>query len=414
MRILVVGQYFWPENFRINDITELLARAGCEVHVLTGAPNYPGGKVYPGYSATALRTERRGDVMIHRVPVVPRDRGGAVRLILNYLSFVVSACLFGPWFFRGKHFDVIFVYAPGPILQSIPGLWIGLLKRAPVVTWVQDLWPESLAVTGYIRNKSALRVVSWVVRWIYRHNDLLLVQSRAFVAPVTSIAGSTRVVYHPNPGELLSRESRESEPALQLRPGFNVVFAGNLGTVQALDTILGAAERTRDRRDLWWVIIGSGSRGEWLEQEVRSRALSQVVLTGRFPPEAMPKIFAQASALLVTLVRSPIMSQTVPSKVQAYLAASRPIVAALDGEGAKVVIEAGAGVACRAEDAGALAKTVVDLAALSDVERLRMGEAGVAYYREHFEPERLLLKLLEHFRRLKSSDSIPNVDRGRQ
>jgi glycosyltransferase involved in cell wall biosynthesis len=254
--------------------------------------------------------------------------------------------------------------------------------------------------------------VAMVVRWIYRHNDLLLVQSRSFIAPVSAMAGGTAVVYHPNPGDMVSRDSTPDEPALQLKPGFNVVFAGNLGTVQALDTILDAAERTRDRLDLWWVIIGSGSRGEWLQEQVKTRSLSQVVLPGRFPPEAMPKIFAQASALLVTLVRSPIMSQTVPSKIQAYLAAGRPVVAALDGEGARVVVEAGAGLACPAEDAAALAKVVVDLAALPEHERLRMGNAGREYYREHFDPERLLVKLLEHFRALRATDSIPETDRG--
>jgi glycosyltransferase involved in cell wall biosynthesis len=226
------------------------------------------------------------------------------------------------------------------------------------------------------------------------------------------MAGATPVLYHPNPGDVLSRENSDGESALRLNPGFNVVFAGNLGTVQALDTILDAAERTRDRPDLWWVIVGSGSRGEWLQQQVKSRSLSQVVLPGRFPPEAMPKIFAQASALLVTLVRSPIMSQTVPSKIQAYLAAGRPVVAALDGEGARVVVEAGAGVACPSEDAAALSKAVLDLAALPESERLRMGNAGREYYREHFDPEGLLVKLLEHFRTLRASDSIPETDRG--
>jgi len=176
------------------------------------------------------------------------------------------------------------------------------------------------------------------------------------------------------------------------------VFAGNLGTVQALETVLDAAEQTRAHPDLWWVLIGSGSRSAWLRDEVTRRQLTQVVLPGRFPPEAMPAIFAQASALLVSLVRSPIMSQTVPSKVQAYLAAGRPVVAALDGEGARVVVEAGAGVACPAEDAAALTAAVLRLKAMGAGELDTLGEAGRSYYRQHFDVEMLTGRLLELLR----------------
>ncbi len=284
MRVLIVSQYFWPENFRINEIAQMLAEQGCTVSVLTGAPNYPDGAVFRGYSATALKTERKGDVTIHRVPVAPRGRGTAIRLALNYLSFVISGCVFGPWMLRGKSIDAVLVYAPGPILQAIPGLWLGRLKRALMVTWVQDLWPESLSATQFVRNEFLLSAVAALVRWIYRRNDLLLVQSRSFIAPVSAMAGGTPVMYHPNPGEL-PPSTQVAAPALQLKQGFNVVFAGNLGTVQALETILDAAERTRYVTDLWWVVIGSGSRSEWLQEQVKQRGLAQVMLPGRFPPK---------------------------------------------------------------------------------------------------------------------------------
>lgn len=398
MQVLIVSQYFWPENFRVNEVAESLARAGCAVHVLTGPPNYPDGQVYAGYSALALTSERRGEVSVHRVPVVPRGGGGALMLALNYLSYVASACVLGPWLLRGARIDVVLVYAPGPILQAIPGLWLGLLKRAPVVTWVQDLWPESLVATQYVRNPLALRAIARVVRWIYRRSDLLLVQSQSFIQPVTTMAGGTPVIYHPNPGDLPAQGARTDAPSLRLNPGFNVVFAGNLGTVQALETILEAAAQTRDSTDLWWVIIGSGSRSEWLQQQVQRRGLSQVVLPGRFPPEAMPQILEQAAALLVTLVRSPIMTLTVPSKIQAYLAAGKPIVASLDGEGARVVVEAGAGIACPAEDAPALAEAVLRLKALPANEREVLGRAGYNYYLHHFAPEVLTQRLLAHLR----------------
>jgi len=395
MRVLIVGQYFWPESFRINEIAQSLVDAGCRVSVLTGPPNYPTGTVFKGYSAACMRIERKGELSIYRVPLVPRGKASALRLALNYLTFVLSASVFGPWLLRRQHFDAVLVYAPGPILQSLPGVWLAFLKRAPVSTWIQDLWPESLQVTGFINSRWALRMVAYVVEWIYRRNDLLLVQSKSFLEPVKAMAGDTPVVYCPNPGELSASGVATQVPAFHLKPGFNVVFAGNLGTVQALDTIIDAAERTRDQHDIWWVLIGDGSRSEWVGEEVRRRGLLQVVLPGRFPPESMPPIFQQASALLVTLVRNPAMTRTIPSKVQAYLAAGKPIIAALDGEGARIVAEAGAGVICAAEDARALSAAVLYLKRLSQHELACLGEAGRVYYRQHFDSDLLARRLMD-------------------
>lgn len=164
MRLLVLSQYFWPETFRITEVVQSLRDAGCEVTVLTGQPNYPDGVVADGYSALSVRTQVRDGLTIHRVPLVPRGRGSALRLVANYASFVVSAAVFGPWLLRGRRFDAILVYAPSPILQAIPAVWLAWLKGAKLVTWVQDLWPESLSATGFVRNARALAVVAAVVR----------------------------------------------------------------------------------------------------------------------------------------------------------------------------------------------------------------------------------------------------------
>lgn len=399
MRVLVLTQYYWPEAFRITEVVESLRRVGCHVTVLTGQPNYPQGEVFEGYSAAGFGVQQHAaGYTICRVPLVPRGRGGAGGLVANYLSFVLSASLLGPWLLRKQRFDVVFVYAPSPIIQAIPAVWLAFIKRAKLVTWVQDLWPQSLEATGFVRNRRVLALVAVLVRWIYRRCDLLLAQSQAFVSPVQAMAGKTPVEYHPNPGELAFGQTKPfGPPVLVLAPGFNVVFAGNLGTVQALGTVLDAAELLRPHSDVRLVLVGSGSRSEWLQQEVARRRLCNVQLPGRYAPEAMPGILAQASALLVSLARSPIMSQTVPSKVQAYLAAGKPIIASLDGEGARVLEESGAGVSCPAEDAAALAEVVLRLRALPADALQRMGEAGQIYYKQHFDPAVLATKLLQHF-----------------
>ena len=394
MRILVVSQYYWPETFRITEVAQALRDEGCEVMVLTGQPNYPEGVPFKGYSWWSMRVEQHDGVSIYRVPLFPRGDGRAVLLAINYLSFILSATVLGPWLLRRRSIDSILVFAPSPILQSIPAIWLAKLKNASLATWVQDLWPESLSATGFVRSPRILSAVSSIVRWIYRKNDLLLVQSQAFVDPVRKMAGSTPVFYHPNPGDFTFSEPRKKEGSpVNLEAGFNVVFTGNLGTVQALETILDTANILREEAGIALYLIGGGSRSDWLRSEVSSRRLTNVQLPGRFPLKAMPSIMTRASALLVTLVRSPIMSQTVPSKIQAYLAAGRPIIASLDGEGARVILEAGAGVVSPAEDARGLADAILLLRGLPTDELEQIGKNARAYYEANFEPRMLALKL---------------------
>lgn len=402
MRVLVVSQYYWPETFRITEVVQALRDEGCEVIVLTGQPNYPEGVPFKGYSWWSMGAEQHDGVTILRVPLFPRGQGSALRLILNYLSFVFSAAVFGPWLLRGRSIDSIFVFAPSPILQAIPAIWLAKLKNASLVTWVQDLWPESLSATGFVRNTRLLAIVSSLVRWIYQKNDLLLVQSRAFINPVQEMSGRTPVFYHPNSGDFAFSEPVESDECpIKFSSGFNVVFAGNLGTVQSLETILDSAEILRDEPDIKIFLIGSGSRSEWLNSEISRRKLANLILPGRFPLSAMPSIMSHASALLVSLVKSPIMGQTVPSKVQAYFAAGKPIIASLDGEGARVVLEAGAGVVSPAEDAGALADAILHLRRSSTEELERMGSNGRAYYDANFDPRLLACRLKQTLQGIK-------------
>lgn len=394
MRVLVVSQYYWPETFRITEVVQALRDEGCEVLVLTGQPNYPEGVPFKGYSWWSMGAERHDGVTIFRVPLYPRGQGSALRLALNYFSFICFAAACGPWLLRQRSVDSILVFAPSPILQAIPAIWLAKLKNASLVTWVQDLWPESLSATGFVRSPRMLSVVSKVVRWIYKKNDLLLVQSQAFVDPVRKMAGTTPVCYHPNPGDFaFSGPGGAENSPVPLGGGFNVVFTGNLGTVQALETILDAAQLLRDESGVMLHLIGSGSRSDWLRSEISRRNLANIQVPGRFPLTAMPSIMSCASVLLVSLVRSPIMGQTVPSKIQAYLAAGKPIIASLDGEGARVIREAGAGVVAPAEDPRRLADAILLLREASTEELERMGRNARAYYEANFEPRLLAQKL---------------------
>lgn len=397
MRILILSQYFWPESFRINEVAKTLHDKGAKVEVLTGKPNYPQGEIFPGYRAWGCQQETYQGISVNRIPLLARG-GGGWRLALNYLSFVVSGLVFAPWMLRNKKYDAIFVYAPSPILQAIPAIFIGWMKKCPVILSVQDLWPESLSATGHVQNRVILKLVEQVVRFIYRHVDLLLVQSMAFEAPVRFLAPGTPIVYHPN-----SVDDTFASPATGKIPyiagldeGFSVMFAGNIGTAQAVDVIVEAASLLIEYTDIHFIILGDGSARKWMLKELEQRGLTNLHLLGQFPIEMMPGFMQKASALLVTLADRPVFAATVPSKVQAYMAAGRPIIACLNGEGARLVVEAEAGLATPAEVPGALAAAILQLYRASPEERKKMGENGRSYYRKHFSHNDLIDQLIGH------------------
>ena len=271
MRVLILSQYYWPESFRINDVARALLEKDMQIEVLTGKPNYPRGEIYSGYRAWGCQCETHQDIAINRIPLLSRG-GGGVRLMLNYLSFVVSGLLFAPWMLRRKQFDVIFVYAPSPILQAIPAIFLGWLKGCQVVLWVQDLWPESLSATGFVKNRLALKLVELVVRYIYRHVDLLLVQSKAFEAPVRLLAGGTPIAYYPNSvDEIFATPVKHAAPdVVGLGQGFTVMFAGNIGSAQAVEVIVETATLLQAYPDIHFVVLGEGSR--WAVDEAASSA----------------------------------------------------------------------------------------------------------------------------------------------
>lgn len=407
MKFLIVTQYFWPETFSINDLAKTLRDQGNEVTVVTGKPNYPDGKLFDGYRAAGIQREAYdSDIDVFRVPMRPRGKNRALDLFLNYASFVCSGLALFPYVLRGRSFDAILVFAGSPnvALPAIPLKW---LKKAHLAIWVLDLWPESLSATGYVRNPLVLRVIGWVVRFTYGCADTVLVQSPAFVEPVERFCRRGKVIYYPNSS--LALDAPESQTtklpsALSetLRCKFCVVFAGNIGSAQAVETLVEGASLLVDLSDVRLVLVGSGSRLSWVQQAVLDRGLENVLLPGRFPVSAMPELFHRASCLLVTLKGDEIFSYTVPAKLQAYLAAGKPIIAALNGEGARVVLEARAGLTCPAEDSEGLARCVRLLHAMSADERQRLGDSGRRYFSEHFEMRgqaNRLVRLIEERRR---------------
>ena len=397
MNILIVTQYFWPEEFRINELGVLLAERGHRITVLTGIPNYPGGKLFPGYGLTRKRSEQYNGLKVIRVPLIPRGKGGRLRLILNYISFAFTASILGPMKCHDAY-DVIFVYEPSPITVGLPAIVMKMIKSTPIVFWVQDLWPESLSAAGAINSQTVINVVRGLVRFIYSRCDRILVQSRSFIDAIVRLGvDRSKIEYFPNSAEAVFDDAARNAEVAELigyLNGFKVMFAGNIGASQDFESILGAAESLKEYKNIHWIIIGDGRMFPWVQEQVNKRGLSDTFhLLGRHPLALMPAFFAQANVMLVSLKKKPIFALTIPAKVQSYLACSRPIIAAIDGEGARVVEDAAAGLTCPPEEPGLLAKTVLQASKMPAEDLEEMARRGRYYFEKNFDSTTLVNRL---------------------
>ncbi len=399
MKILIVSQFFYPERFLLNDLVVKLIEQGHEVLVLTGQPNYPDGSIFNGYSNyTKWKDDYKGAVIL-RVPVFPRGKGRAWELVLNYASFVISSILFGVPRVLFKKFDVIFSWGTSPILQAIPSLLIKLFKRKKTYLWVQDLWPETLSSLNMIRSSFLISLVGLVVRFIYMFTDYILIQSPGFERSVIKYGGkSNKIHWLPNwsMAPIKVQESSLNRPSFD-KDVFNILFAGNLGKAQSLQTILDAAAILSETSNLKIHLLGEGSEKAWAEKVCNDKKIHNINFLAGCPTEEVPYYFSNCQALLVTLIEDEHISLVIPSKVQTYLAAGRPIIAAVNGQANKILKASEAGLVSPAEDPVALAKNIKKLISYPDNKLEEMAENGKRYYQNHFHQKIVINKLIKLF-----------------
>ena len=404
MRLLVVSQYFWPENFRVNDLVAELVKRGHEVTVITGKPNYPLGEIFEAYVNNPEDFQEFSGATILRVPILVRGQG-FVRLFINYVSFVFSASLWGIWLLRGRSFDAIFVNQLSPVTIGLPAILFGRIKKVPVVLWVLDLWPETLSAMGVVRSPVVIGLIGRMVGFIYNRCEMVLGQSRRFLPNIAKYGTELKTIrYFPSwSEELFSMIDVEKAPEiLEDSEVFTVLFAGNVGEAQDLPAILDAAERLKAYTNIRWVIVGDGRASDWLSAEVKQRGLDgHIFMVGRFPVQRMPSFYAHANALLVSLKRDPVFSMTIPGKVQSYMMSGIPLLGMLDGEGAEVISQSGAGLVCPAGDSGGLANAVLKMSEMSQEQRGKIGQNGRNYAETEFGREILIARLEEYL-----SDSV--------
>jgi len=394
MKILLVSQYFYPENFKINDLIFSLKKRGHDITVLTGKPNYSKNTFYDGYGWKSNDFETIFDIPVYRANLFSRGNGGAIRLFLNYISFVIFA-LFKIKKIQGP-FDIIFVYQTSPVTVGIPAVFAKKLFKAPIYFWVQDLWPESLKAAGGINNKFVLGLFNSLTIWMYNHSKKVLIQSNGFKEYILNQGIlNNKLVYYPNPTEefYYPLTGIKEHSKFFKKEFFNIVFAGNIGEAQSFKTIIGAIGLLKDF-SVKIIVLGSGRYKETALELIKRNGLeSHFDFLGSFQSKEMPIFFSHADALLVSLKKSKIFSLTIPAKIQSYLACGKPIIASLDGEGARIVQEAKCGVVSPAEDIVQLSQSIEKIISLDKYKLNEMGRNGRYYYDKEFDRKFLLDRL---------------------
>ncbi|MBE0471046.1 MAG: glycosyltransferase family 4 protein [Methyloprofundus sp.] len=403
MRILVVTQYFWPENFRINDLCQELVRRGHEVTVLTGKPNYPSGTLFPEFKGSPEKfSEYKGSDVI-RVPTTMRGQGSGRKLVVNYISYVLSASIIGFFKLRKKKFDVTFVYEPSPVTVCLPAIFYKKLKGTPVVFWVQDLWPETLEAVGVVKSPKLLKLVGHMVKFIYNRCDLVLGQSKAFYDGIARYCNDKKKIgYLPNWSEefVLSHAKIDAVELIKNdHSKFKILFAGNIGEAQDFPSIIKAMKILKERGlDAKLFVVGDGRAFSQIKQEISELGLEySIVLFGRYPLESMPNFFEAVDALLVSLKDSPVFSMTIPSKIQSYMKAGKPILTMLSGEGSRVVDEAHCGLIADSGDYSQLANNMFTMATFSHEKLETLGKNAKAYAGKEFDRDTLISQLESWF-----------------
>ena len=394
MKILIISQYFYPENFRINDFAFKMVERGHDVSVLTGVPNYPEGNFFTGYKS--FTKEHINGVEVHRVPILARGNSRGYELAINYASYLLSSIIFGPFLLLKFRPDVIFSINYSPATVGLVGIFFSKIKKAPMYLWVQDLWPDSLIATGAVRSNFIINIIGLMVKWIYKKSDLIFVQSKSFGKSISSINSSfqKKISYLPNWAEdsydLDSNLPQNRFQKLLPKDKFIIMFAGNLGVAQSLDTILLAASRLKKTK-IHWVFLGDGRQKEWLKRSLVDYGLQDnISILGRYPMTDMPKFFNLADILLVTLKKDLSYSMTIPGKIQSYLKAGKPILSSLDGEGAEVIQESISGLNVESEDFIGLANAALKMSELSKESLSQMGINGKKYYDKNFDVNSIL------------------------
>lgn len=388
--ILVVSQYFYPEQFRINDICSEWVKRGYKVTVLTGIPNYPQGEFYDGYNLKENRKEEWNGIQIVRIPLIARGHN-AIGLIANYLSFVFSGYF---WKCTTKiKADFVFTYEVSPMTQALIGVWYSKKYQIPNYLYVTDLWPENVEIITGIHSKVIIAPIQAMVDYIYRNCTRIFTSSNSFIKSIEKRnIDRANIEFWPQYAEDFYKPVNVVENEIPQDDIFNIVFAGNIGYAQGLGILVEVAQILRkENLQVRFNIIGEGRYKNEFVDRIKEGLVSEYFnLISRKSAEQIPNYLASADALLITLAKSEVFSITIPAKTQSCMACGKPILVSADGEVQDIVLSAEAGLASGSEDAQALAENVKKMLKMSEGELNEYGKNALKYSQKHFNKEKLL------------------------
>ncbi|MBE5851371.1 MAG: glycosyltransferase family 4 protein [Lachnospiraceae bacterium] len=399
--ILVISQYFYPENFRINDICKEWVKRGYQVTVVTGIPNYPQGKFYRGYGWFKKGKEDYEGVKIIRLPIIPRGHGAAM-LMLNYFSFVVSGFFWK--LFTNVKADKVFIFEVSPMTQALVGVWYALRRKIPCYIYVQDLWPENVEIVTGIHNKHVIGTIDKMVNYIYKNCEKIFATSPSFVKRIEERNSAwdedkSKVIYWPQYAEEFYKPvERRALSDMPQNNKFKIVFTGNIGYAQGLDILpKTAVQLKKDNVDCQFIIIGDGRYREEFEKEIEKNNVADMfVLLGRKKPEEIPYYLAWCDVAFISFADNPLFEMTIPAKLQSYMACGMPILAVASGETKRIIEEAECGKSCMLNDMELLVKNIQELIGNDKRELHNMGKHALKYFSCCFSKEKLM-SVMEYY-----------------
>ncbi len=398
--ILVIAQYFYPEQFRINDICTEWVKRGYKVTVVTGIPNYPQGKYYEGYGLFKKRREKYNGIDIIRIPLIPRGKN-SIMLVLNYLSFVVSGFF---WMISTKiKADYVFIFEVSPMTQALPGVWYAKRRKVPCYLYVQDLWPENVEIITGIKNRYIIGIIGKMVDYIYARCTKIFTTSKSFIKSISARGVPVeKIEYWPQYAEDFYKPvEKKSIPEIPDDDAFDIIFTGNIGNAQGLDILPKVALLLKERklsRKIRFNIVGDGRyKNELVELVNENDVAFMFNFIPKQPATRIPEFIAASDVAFLSLSDSPLFAMTIPAKLQSYMACGIPIIAAADGETSRIISEANAGVCCSAGNYHELADKIVELLNKPLDHLSQLGKNARNYYNKNFGKNELLNRIDRYF-----------------
>lgn len=410
--ILVISQYFFPEQFRINDMCEEWVSRGYKVTVVTGIPNYPIGKIFDGYGLFKKNKENYKGIDIVRLPIIPRGNN-AIMLVLNYLSFVISGFLWQ--LFTKIKADQVFIFEVSPMTQALPGVWYAKKQQVPCFLYVQDLWPENVEIITGTKNKLLIHLIGRMVDYIYMNCTRIFTTSKSFKKSINERqVPIEKITYWPQYAEEFYQPISSKEITLNKnRETFNIVFAGNIGNAQGLDILPKTAKilKLKDiNTKVRFNIIGDGRYKNTLIKTVNDYNVGDMFnFIDKQPAENIPKFMAVNDAAFICLTSSPLFKMTIPAKLQSYMACGISIIASAGGETSKIIEEAKAGLTAPPGDEQKLADIILKMTYKNENEISTLGKNAKKYSDLHFNKTNLMDEMEKYFNNHEESEESYNV-----